>query len=103
METQELVSTSVSIAGRSYSIKVNPSDERVIKQIVKEVNEKLNSFSTSYTKKDKVDCMAMVLLSYAVDLHKNKDNEGAAMEPEVLDQIHKIDSLLDELLKPAVV
>lgn len=103
MDTNDLVNTSVMIAGRNYSLKIKPSDEPVIKQIVKEVNEKINTFSTSYTKKDKQDCLAMVLLSFAVDLHKSKTESpgAAAMGPDVTQQIHNIDTLLDELLAPS--
>jgi len=103
MEANELVSTSVMIAGRNYSLKIKPSDEPVIKQIVKEVNEKINTFSTSYTKKDKQDCLAMVLLSFAVDLHKSKTESSgeATLGADVTQKIHNIDSLLDELLAPA--
>jgi len=100
MDTKELVSTTVMIAGRNYSLKIQPSDEPVIKQIVKEVNEKISHFSSTYTKKDKQDCLAMVLLSFAVDLHKcNTDtSEANGIGPAVKAQIHNIDSLLDELL-----
>ena len=102
MDTKQLVSTSVMIAGRNYSLKIQPSDEPVIKQIVKEVNEKISSFSTTYTKKDKQDCLAMVLLGYAVDLHKSKsDSPGAApLDANIESQIHSIESMLDELLRP---
>lgn len=103
MEDKSLVSTTVMIAGRSYPLKINPSDEPTIKQIVKEVNEKVSSFSTAYTKKDKQDCLAMVLLTYAVDLHKSKkDTEmDVSEEADLSNSIHQIESLLDTLLQPS--
>ena len=103
MDDKALVSTTVMIAGRSYPLKIQPSDEPTIKQIVKEVNEKVNSFSTAYTKKDKQDCLAMVLLTYAVDLHKaNKEpivNNGE--DSALAENIHQLESLLDTLLQPS--
>lgn len=105
MDTNELVNTSVMIAGRNYSLKIKPSDEPVIKQIVKEINEKLSTFSTAYTKKDKQDCLALVLLSFAVDLHHSKTEQpvAQALGPDVTEKIQHIDTLLDELLAPSQV
>jgi len=102
MDDQELKSTSVMIAGRSYPLKIQSSDEAKIRDIVKEVNEKVMAFSTTYTKKDKQDCMAMVLLTYAVDLHKlqKEENSGLAASEEVTDKMQGIESLLDNLLQP---
>ena len=100
MDTKELVSTSVMIAGRSYSLKIEPSNEPVIKQVVKEVNEKINSFATTYIKKDKQDCLAMVLLTYAVDAKSNANSEGLPSDSGVEQQIQQIDEMLDQLLQP---
>lgn len=103
MDDKGLISTTVMISGRSYPLKISASDEPTIKKIVKEVNEKVNSFSTAYTKKDKQDCLAMVLLTYAVDLHKSK-KEPATDTPQdsgISDSIHQLESLLDTLLQPS--
>ena len=105
MDDKTLVSTTVMIAGRSYPLKIQPSDEPTIKKIVKEVNEKVNSFSTAYTKKDKQDCLAMVLLTYAVDLHKSKKEttvvEDTSADSDLANNIHQLESLLDTLLQPS--
>jgi len=101
MDDQDLKSTSVMIAGRSYPLKIQSSDEAEIRDIVKEVNEKVMAFSTTYTKKDKQDCMAMVLLTYAVDLHKlqKEGNSGLAASEEVSESILNLEGLLDNLLR----
>jgi len=103
MDDKGLISTSVMISGRSYPLKISASDEPTIKKIVKEVNEKVNSFSTAYTKKDKQDCLAMVLLTYAVDLHKSKKEPNAdqSQDPGISNSIHQLESLIDTLLQPS--
>ena len=74
MTAVETVQITVIIAARPYPLKVSKRDEGMIRKIVKEINEKVNKFQLTYTNKDKQDCLAMALLSYAVDLQKSKEN-----------------------------
>ncbi len=103
MDDKGLISTTVMISGRSYPLRITPSDEPTIKQIVKEVNDKVSTFSASYTKKDKQDCLAMILLTYAVDLHKSKKEPVSDIsgEADLSNSIHQLESLLDTLLQPS--
>ena len=48
MEEQDSKQLTVTIAGRPYPLKIKASDEPVIRQIVKEVNEKVNKFQLTY-------------------------------------------------------
>ncbi|MEM9823835.1 MAG: cell division protein ZapA [Bacteroidota bacterium] len=97
----------VSIAGRPYPLKVKPGDEQTIRSIVDKVNEKVNHFQKTYTKKDKQDCLSMALLTYAVDLHKaqSSDKSQSSMTDHSVEQIalsdkiHQLDELLENLLK----
>ncbi len=98
MSEQELANITVLIAGRPYPLKIKKGNEPAIRKIVKEVNEKINRFQLTYTKKDKQDCISMALLTYAVDLHKTRENGQALQQPELSDKLHQIDELLDELL-----
>jgi len=70
MDEKELKNITVLIAGRPYPLRVEEADEASIRQIAKEVNEKISNFQLNYNKKDKQDCLSMALLTYAVDLHK---------------------------------
>ena len=72
MEEKDTTNITVLIAGRPYPLKIKAGDEAAIRKIVKEVNEKVNRFQLTYTKKDKQDCLSMALLTYAVDLHKTQ-------------------------------
>jgi cell division protein ZapA (FtsZ GTPase activity inhibitor) len=60
----------VLIGGRPYPLKIKEGDEAAIRQIVKEVNDKITLFQNAYAKKDRQDWLAMALLTYAVDFHK---------------------------------
>ena len=96
MEGKETSNITVLIAGRPYPLKIKVGDEPTIRNIVKEVNEKINRFQLTYTKKDKQDCLSMALLTYAVDLHKAQQT---TQEEEVSEKINELDQLLSHLLE----
>lgn len=95
MEGQDTINITVLIAGRTYPLKIKASDEVAIRKIVKEINEKVNRFQLSYSKKDKQDCLSMALLTYAVDLHKQNQNND---QSNLSSKIYQLDELLDHLL-----
>ncbi len=91
----------VTIAGRPYPLKIKANDEPAIRKIVKEVNDKINQFQLAYPGREKQDCMALVLLSYAVDLHKASSAPTAPPVPELSERLSRIHRLLDEALPDA--
>ncbi len=99
MEGNDMINITVLIGGRPYPLKIKSADEPAIREIVKEVNEKVNRFQQNYAKKDKQDCLAMALLTYAVDLHKNAQETGPADNDDVSEKVLQLDNLLDDLLK----
>jgi len=96
MEGQSSKNITVIIAGRPYPLKIKVEDEPSIRRIVKEVNEKINRFQLTYTNKDKQDCLAMAILTYAVDLHKSRQN--AAQDTTLANKLSQLDELLDQLV-----
>ena len=97
MEELDSKQLTVTIAGRPYPLKIKANDEPVIRQIVKEVNEKVNKFQLTYANREKQDCLAMALLAYAVDLHK-ATSQATASSPDLSDKLSRIQSLLDEAM-----
>jgi len=95
MEDKEALNITVLIGGRPYPLKIKAGDEHTIRKIVKEINEKVNSFQLTYSQKDKQDCLAMALLTYAVDLQKARQTR---VDKDVADKIHQIDTLLNAVL-----
>lgn len=96
MEEQDAKQITVLIANRPYPLKIKSSDEPAIRRIVKELNEKVNRFQLTYTNKDKQDCLAMALLTYAVDLHLEKIQ--TAVDVNLTRKLETIDALLDSIV-----
>ena len=95
MDGQETKNITVVIASRPYPLKVKDEDEAAIRKIIKEINDKVNRFQLTYTNKDKQDCLAMAVLTYAVDLYKSQQH---TVEDGVLtSKLAKVGKLLDEV------
>ena len=85
-------SIEVNIGGRKYPVKVTEEEEILVLEIVKEVNQKLRDFQTTYRMKDKQDHLSMALLTYALENAKQKGSDG------LMDQIQeKTQSLFSAL------
>ncbi len=98
MVEQNMVKITVLIAGRPYPLRVQAADETAVRKIVKEVNDKINSFQTAYQDRDKQDGLSMTLLTYAFDLYKLRKKPTEGNEPGVENQLAKIDELLEQML-----
>ena len=94
----DLVNITVVIAERSYPLKVKEEDVNKIRGIVDEVNEKVNTFQKTYSRKDKQDCLSMALLTYAVDLHKTQPVTAPNTQEDTLNDLNEKVDQLDELL-----
>lgn len=88
----------IMIAGRPYPLKISATDEEAIRGVVKAINERVNQFQLNYTNKDKQDCLALALLSYAIDLQKVRRSLSDSNDPEISDRLSLITSLLDRML-----
>jgi cell division protein ZapA (FtsZ GTPase activity inhibitor) len=95
MDDPNAISISVMIAGRAYPLKVKVEDEEPIRKVVSEINDKIKNFQMTYTSRDKQDCMAMALLTYAVDYHKALLDDRTGNINARLDEM---ESLLDRAL-----
>jgi cell division protein ZapA len=93
----ELIPVSITIADRSYRLKVLPKDEEVLRKTVKMINDKVIEYKTQFAGKDLQDYIAMVLIWFATE-----------QKQAGLDQVHKenitgsldtIERLLDAQLK----
>ena len=90
-----LISMNIMIAGRSYPLRIKGGDEASIKVVVDEINEKIKDFQLTYINKDKQDCLAMALLTYAVELHKSQ-NELPFKSLE--EKVDKLEAIIDNVL-----
>ena len=63
----DLIAISAFIGDRSYRIKINPSDEEVVRKTLKTINDKMIEFKTMFAGKDMQDYISMVLIWYATE------------------------------------
>ena len=96
MAEKDLQSLKVIICGRTYPLKVKGEEVEALQKIVKQINRKVKEFQINYQRQDLQDCITMVLLTYAVDLHKAQQNTS---DPSLTDRITSLDNYLDELIR----
>jgi hypothetical protein len=93
----DLIAISALIGDRSYRIKIQPSDEEVVRRRIKTINDKIIEFKTQFAGKDMQDYIAMVLIWFAAE---QTETLAADVEKEDLaDQLNTIERLLDNQLK----
>ena len=95
--SEGLKSMIVNIAGRSYPIKVQDEDKESIQKVVDDINEKVKDFQLTYINKDKQDCLAMALLTYAVDFHKAQQSSSSS--DLVGMKVDHLETLIDKILR----
>jgi cell division protein ZapA len=93
----DLIAISAVIGDRSYRIKIQPSDEEVVRRRLKTINDKIIEFKTQFAGKDMQDYIAMVLIWFATE---QTETLAADVEKEDLaNQLNTIERLLDNQLK----
>lgn len=93
----ELIAISALIGDRTYRIKINPSDEEVVRKTLKTINDKIIEFKTIFAGKDMQDYIAMVMIWYATEQTKT-GMEGIENE-NLAEKLNSIEKLLDSQLK----
>jgi cell division protein ZapA (FtsZ GTPase activity inhibitor) len=90
-----VVSAKIELAGRVYPIKAGKAEIEHIRSIAREVDNKIQDFKRVYPSRDIQDCMAMTLLTYAVD------SQGPAGEDveRIHDKLTRAHDLLDGLVQ----
>lgn len=92
----ELIPISALIGDRTYRIKIDPSDEEVVRKTLKTINDKILEFKTMFAGKDMQDYIAMVLIWYATEQHAGT---AAGIEKlNLTEQLSSIEKLLDNQL-----
>jgi Cell division protein ZapA len=98
IEEKDMLRITVQIAGRPYPLKVKAADEAPVREVIKELNDKINKFQLMYIQKDRQDCLAMTLLTYAVDVHRMRQLQLEAVDTAILaDKITAIEYILEGL------
>jgi hypothetical protein len=89
----ELIPISALIGDRTYRIKIEPTDEEMVRRTLKIINDKIVEFKTIFAGKDMQDYVAMVLIWFATE---QNDNGGAGIANEnIKEKLTALEKLLD--------
>jgi cell division protein ZapA (FtsZ GTPase activity inhibitor) len=93
---ETLIPVNILIADRSYRLKINASDEEVVRKTMKVINEKIVEYKTHFSGNDMQDYVAMVLLWFATEQQKpTVQQSDAAVNSEKLE---RLEEMLDKAL-----
>lgn len=73
-EIVDLIPMNITIADRSYRVKISKKDEEAVRQTAALINQKLVAFKNTYAGKDMQDYISMVLLWFTTEQQKTGQN-----------------------------
>lgn len=94
----DLIPVNVTIADRTYRIRLSPTDEEIVRNSVKLINDKISEFKLLYSGKDMQDYISMVLLWFATEQVKPGHHVVTEAE-DTKKHLQHIEDLLDKLLE----
>jgi len=92
----QLIPINVLIGDRTYRVRIEPSDEEVVRKTIKLINDKILEFKTQFAGKDMQDYIAMVVLWYATQQKSTGDQESGGIHEA--GQLQAIEKILDRVL-----
>lgn len=95
--SEETLTITVWLSGRSYRIRIKPDEESAVRKAIKLADQKLIELRTHYPDKDEQDFLAMCLLSYAADTAIDTFSN-----PLLQDELNKLSLRIDRSLSPGV-
>ncbi len=95
----ELLSIKVSIANRTYPLRITHDEQEKVMQAAENINKRIKDFEENYAVKDKQDLLAMSALQFASEaIAAPKQDKKHNSTREVKDQIDYLTLLVDEYL-----
>lgn len=94
--SQSLIPINITVADRSYRLKIDPEDEEMVRSTIKRLNEKIIDYKTNFAGKDMQDYVSMVLLWFATE--QQKPTPEQISETGSKGKLDKIEHLLDKTL-----
>lgn len=71
---EEMIPVNITIADRTYRVKVAPKDEEAVRKTAAIINQKMIEFKGAYAGKDMQDYISMVLLWFATEQQQSVQN-----------------------------
>ncbi len=94
---QELIPISITIADRTYRIKVEPKDEEMVRKTIKFLNDKVMEFKASFAGKDMQDYVSMVMAWYATQPQATISQ--FINDENVVEELTRVEALLDKAIE----
>lgn len=92
----EQQSIQITIADRSYPLRIPAADEEKIRAAVKIINEKTSLYRKKYANRDTQDALSMALLQFVIRLIEAEQNEETNL---IVEELKSLDNLLDDYIK----
>ncbi len=73
-ENEDLIPVNITIADRSYRVKIAPKDEEAVRKTAHLINQKMIEFKNAYAGKDMQDYISMVLLWFTTEQQQTGQN-----------------------------
>ena len=74
IDSQALIPVNITIADRTYRVKVAPADEETVRKTAALINQKMVEYKNAYAGKDMQDYISMVLLWFTTEQQKTGQN-----------------------------
>ena len=91
----EKLNIKIALANRLYPMKINSSEEKVVRVSASKIQKILKSLKEKYSVKDDQDLLAMCALQLCVKLEKN-DAQTSISKKDILDEIFQIKQKITE-------
>ena len=95
----ELLSVKVSIANRSYPLRITGEEQEKVMRAAENINKRIKDFEDNYAVKDKQDLLAMCALQFASEAMGAKQNSSESSKKEIQDNITFLGLMIDEYLE----
>ena len=96
MKMETLLPVNIIIGDRTYRLRIEPEDEETLRKAVKMINEKIIEFRGTFAGKDMQDFIAMVLIWYATEQHKNGGE--TILLNETISKLSQMEAMIDKAL-----
>ena len=94
----ELLSVKVSIANRTYPLRITKDEEEKVVQAAQSVNKCVKEFEDNYAVKDKQDLLAMCSLQFASEAMGHHKKGSKQDNSHISEKIDELTALVDKYL-----
>ena len=95
----ELLSVKVSIANRSYPLRVSKEEEEKVLVAAQSINQRMKEFEENFAVKDKQDLLAMCALQFASEsMGTSKSSTEPSKNSQAREKVKQLNLILDEYL-----